>query len=249
LPVYFATDWSVTAGQFAAVDQYLAGAASVIGAGRVGVYGGLAIIQHCQAARSAAWFWQTYAWSGGHVAAGIHLYQYSNGRTINGASVDLCRSMQGNFGQLATSPSGGGTPIPIIPTPKGDDTMKLVIGGTEALIGEYEVTVYTAASGAQQFSIDANTAAFGSASGLTPDQVATLISEARVRRAQLVADVAAAVAAKIPAPASAGGSVDIQPVLDAIASFKVLEGSHQDQLVAAIQQLPADVRAKIIAAP
>jgi hypothetical protein len=112
LPIYFAVDFEPSSAQFATIDAYLAGAGSVIGAGRVGVYGGLNMIRHAQAAGSAHWFWQTYGWSYGQVADGIHLYQHLNGQTINGGSVDFTRSMQNNFGQLAAGTAGSSsTPI------------------------------------------------------------------------------------------------------------------------------------------
>lgn len=112
LPVYFAVDFNATAAQQGPIDDYLRGVASVLGLARVGVYGGLGPVQRCQANGTAAWFWQTYGWSGGAVASGIHLYQYRNGQTINGGLVDFCRSMQAEFGQHAsTTASLNATPL------------------------------------------------------------------------------------------------------------------------------------------
>jgi len=106
-PIYFAVDFDATAGQQLSIDAYLRGAASVLGAARVGVYGGLHVIQRCQASKTAAWFWQTYAWSGGVVAPGIHLLQYLNSQHINGASVDFCRAYQPNYGGWLSTTQGG----------------------------------------------------------------------------------------------------------------------------------------------
>lgn len=103
LPVYFAVDFNATQAQMAAIDEYLEGAATVLGAARVGVYGGIAVVAHCQAAGTAAWLWQTYAWSSGRVQPGIHLYQYKNGQTINQGAVDFTRALQDEYGQ---SPAG-----------------------------------------------------------------------------------------------------------------------------------------------
>ena len=116
LPVYFATDWDVLLAQDGAVDQYLAGAASVIGVARNGLYGGEQIIRHCQASGSASWFFQTYAWSGTPTVwlPGVHIQQYRNGQNING-SVDFCRAMTADFGQTATGFSS--LISTIIPTP------------------------------------------------------------------------------------------------------------------------------------
>lgn len=103
LPLYFAVDFDATPAQQPAVDAYLNGAASVIGRARTGVYGSYFVCARCRANGTATWLWQTYAWSGGRVLSGIHVYQYKNGQTINGGSVDFCRSYQPEFGQSATS--------------------------------------------------------------------------------------------------------------------------------------------------
>lgn len=99
LPVYFAVDFDATAGQQDAVDSYLAGAASVIGPLRTGVYGGHGVITRCQAAGTASWFWQTHAWSDGRVASGIHLYQHRIEDRLDGNAVDLDRALQPEYGQ------------------------------------------------------------------------------------------------------------------------------------------------------
>lgn len=88
-PIYFAVDFDAQPAQFAAIDDYLAGAASVLGLARIGVYGGYGVIDHCVTQRSATWFWQTAAWSGGRRHAYCHLYQYLNAQSLNGALVDF----------------------------------------------------------------------------------------------------------------------------------------------------------------
>lgn len=85
------------------LTDYFQGIARVIPLARIGVYGGLDTIQAAQRARLASFFWQTYAWSRGEVASGIHLYQYLNGQTINGGAVDYCRTLEANFGQIVGS--------------------------------------------------------------------------------------------------------------------------------------------------
>jgi hypothetical protein len=99
LPVYFAVDWDAQIVDQPLIDQYLRGAADILGASRVGVYGGINVINRCKVNKSARWFWQTYAWSAGRTAYGIHLYQYSNGRQLNGKAVDYTRAMQAQYGQ------------------------------------------------------------------------------------------------------------------------------------------------------
>jgi hypothetical protein len=109
-PIYFSTDFDASTAQLATCYAYLEGAASVLGWGRVGVYGSRRTIDY-MAARGVRWLWQTYAWSGfsplsgrfdednsrWHSAANIH--QYNNGVRLAGADVDLCRSMVADFGQ------------------------------------------------------------------------------------------------------------------------------------------------------
>lgn len=98
-PIYFSVDWDASAADFPAIDAALKASADVIGAARVGVYGSYDVIQHCRAAGTARWLWQTYAWSSGKVAPGIHLYQYRNGVALGGGDVDLTRALTDDYGQ------------------------------------------------------------------------------------------------------------------------------------------------------
>ena len=111
LPIYFGVDFAANGSQMGAIDAYLNGAASVLGQSRVGVYGSYAVTTHCRASGSAAWTWQTYAWSGGQQDTAAHLFQYNNGQNINGG-VDLVRSLTNQFGQNGMSVAGlGDTPL------------------------------------------------------------------------------------------------------------------------------------------
>ncbi len=113
--VYFAADFDAQSPtDLALIDEYLDGAASVIGRNRVGIYGGFHVIVHVQATHTAAWFFQTYAWSGGQVAPGIHLLQYSNSEM--GGQVDFVRSYQADFGQAGITRSGTTSPASVGPT-------------------------------------------------------------------------------------------------------------------------------------
>jgi Rv2525c-like, glycoside hydrolase-like domain len=105
--IYFACDFDALVTEYPAIDGYLQGAASVLGLVRVGVYGHNRLVAHCRTAGTATWLWQTYAWSYGVIAAGIHLYQYLNGQTVAGSLVDLDRAYQANFGQWSAALSGG----------------------------------------------------------------------------------------------------------------------------------------------
>jgi hypothetical protein len=98
-PIYFSVDWNATSADWAGIDAALRASATVIGKSRVGVYGSYNTIEHCRAAGTAAWFWQTYAWSGGREHSAAHLYQYHNGVTIAGGDCDLTRALKDDYGQ------------------------------------------------------------------------------------------------------------------------------------------------------
>lgn len=107
-PVYFAHDIDPQPQHFGQIDDCLAGAASVVGAERVGIYGGWLLMDHCFQARNARWLCQTIAWEyhhGLHPAA--HLYQYGYNEWIDGTNCDLVRAMQENYGQ---APRAGNQP-------------------------------------------------------------------------------------------------------------------------------------------
>jgi hypothetical protein len=108
-PIYFSVDFAADAADWASIDAALRGSAAVIGAARVGVYGSYDTIEHCRAAGTAAWFWQTYAWSGGRQHPAAHLYQYQNGVTVGGGDCDLTRALVDDYGQWGYQ--GGDMPI------------------------------------------------------------------------------------------------------------------------------------------
>jgi hypothetical protein len=101
-PVYFAHDIDPQPQHFGQIDACLAGAASVVGAERVGIYGGWLLMEHCAQVGNARWFCQTLAWEykrGLHPAA--HLYQYGFNEWIEGTECDLVRAMTANYGQAS----------------------------------------------------------------------------------------------------------------------------------------------------
>lgn len=98
-PIYFAVDFDMVTSQRSAVASYLHGASSVIGFTRVGVYGGIRTVDWARTSELASWSWQTYAWSSGQWSGLNHIEQYSNGQTVCGGKVDLCRSKVNDFGQ------------------------------------------------------------------------------------------------------------------------------------------------------
>lgn len=135
MPIYFAVDYDAPESDQPAIDEYLRGAADVLGVDRVGVYAGYWIVKRCSENKSAKWLWQTYAWSGGNWFPGNHLEQYRNGQDLNGA-VDFNRSKQDNYGQ--PSKFGGAAPSPTpspAPTPQPGGSYTVIRGDTLSGIG------------------------------------------------------------------------------------------------------------------
>ncbi len=124
-PMYFAIDYDVSSQSWPAAREYLRGAGSIIGAQLVGIYGEYNAMQWAARDRVAAWFFQTYAWSGGSWYPGNHVEQYRNHVNMAGGVVDLCRSMKTDFGQWGQSGhSGSGGAV--APTQEGKDDMAQV---------------------------------------------------------------------------------------------------------------------------
>lgn len=103
LPIYFSIDFDATEAQQGVIDDYLRGAASVIGLDRVGVYGGYYVVMRCLNNGTATFAYQTTAWSGGQVDPRVHIYQ--NGQSAFGGNADVDEARQANFGQWSL---GGG---------------------------------------------------------------------------------------------------------------------------------------------
>jgi hypothetical protein len=112
--IYFAVDFDSTPEQQTQIDDYLRGVASIIGLSKTGVYGSFYVCQRCQTSGTAAWFWQTLAWSGGQIASNIHIYQ--NGQSAMGGGADVDEARQENWGQISPN-DGTSPPEPIQTTP------------------------------------------------------------------------------------------------------------------------------------
>jgi hypothetical protein len=135
LPVYFACDFDASPQQQEAINDYLRGAASVIGVRRVGLYSGFWPITRAFNAGLITYGWQAYAWSA--VTAGVPdppqstqvsvdgrefwfdvraQVRQAAGVTIGDASCDINEAMSADFGQWprpATVPA----PAPQFPVP------------------------------------------------------------------------------------------------------------------------------------
>ena len=139
LPFYFACDVDIDPDMLALVDDYLAGAALVLGRARVGVYGEYDVIEHCHAVGSATWFWQTAAWSGGKRSDWNHIYQYSNGHVLNGAAVDYNEAVA-EFGQWKAREEDDMTPEEVAAIAAGQflSLLKQAIGVDVSTFSDYQ---------------------------------------------------------------------------------------------------------------
>jgi len=115
-PIYFAVDFDTTPEQQAAIDAYLVGAGTVIGAHRVGVYGSYYVVERCAASGSASWFWQTLAWSGGQQSDHNDLYQ--NGQQLYNGGADV-NDVRGDWGPWKAGSSPQPQPGPEVVDPRG----------------------------------------------------------------------------------------------------------------------------------
>lgn len=91
--IYFAVDFDTDPSQYPALDDYLTAAGKVCHASgfAIGVYAEADYVEHTAGRKITDAEWQTYAWSGGRVAAAADFLQYLNGQTLGGASVDFDR--------------------------------------------------------------------------------------------------------------------------------------------------------------
>jgi hypothetical protein len=131
-PIFFSQDedWRGLSGaQQQAVMACCDGAASVIGRGRVGAYGGYYFMVDAFNHGKITWGWQTYAWSGGLWHPRAVLQQYRNNVALGSGEVDLCRATAADYGQW---PAGTITPEVDIVTA---DDIKAVAAEVVAQLG------------------------------------------------------------------------------------------------------------------
>jgi hypothetical protein len=208
---HFAVDEDVAWDQ---VEDYFAGAASVIGKDRVGVYGGYAVIEGA-AAVGYRYLWQTIAWSAGRWSAHATIRQ--TGATTLGGDADVDQAMADDFGQ---------TPPPEDDMPLTDADMTLLLGTripeakmpngyiptvadclNGAKTSDTQLTSLAAQVGALSGAVTALAKAVGVAGGITAEQVqAAAEAGATAALAALGQDLTAASApatgAAVSAPAT-----------------------------------------------
>jgi hypothetical protein len=87
--IYFAVDFDAQTKDFAGILNYFQGVNDTLTSYKIGVYGKYEVIQLIQSKKLADYYFQTYAWSHGLHAKGIHLFQYQNDISKFGLQVDL----------------------------------------------------------------------------------------------------------------------------------------------------------------
>ncbi|KLU63439.1 hypothetical protein CEB3_c02020 [Peptococcaceae bacterium CEB3] len=101
--LYFTVDFDAQAGDMPAILDYFHGVREGIGEYLVGAYGSYAVMNALKySPYPPDKSWQTYAWSGGQVFEGSHVYQYENNVTIEGipADRDLIKSEPGAWPEI-----------------------------------------------------------------------------------------------------------------------------------------------------
>ena len=129
-PIYFSVDFDANSTELARSYEFLKGCAEAeiapgekLGWNRVGVYGGYKTIAYMSAkSPRPAFYWQTYAWSGGQWHSAGNLQQYDNNNPYHGGTVDFDRSVTADFGQWTYNAPP--------PPPPEDDLIGLKKGDT-----------------------------------------------------------------------------------------------------------------------
>jgi hypothetical protein len=76
--IYFTVDYDVPMNDAPNILNYFQGLRDTLKSYKIGCYGKYSVINLIQSKDLADYFWQTYAWSSGQHASGLHLMQYKN---------------------------------------------------------------------------------------------------------------------------------------------------------------------------
>jgi hypothetical protein len=141
--IFFSCDFDEAPNQDTPVEQYLQGAASVLGGMNfVGIYGSYYICTRAQTAVGVKYIWQTEAWSGGNITSAVNIMQRNSlgYQTIEGVECDINEAHTDDYGQY----------LPIQPTPSGG-------GAFMALTDQQQADLYNAIMGIAAVVSDNNT--------------------------------------------------------------------------------------------
>lgn len=103
-PIYFSVDYDAGS----EVVPYFRGVSSVLGAGRVGVYGSVHVCELVAQAGAAKWFWRTQStgWRGGAASTWLWFHILQTGESALGGQVDLDEATMADFGQWGIGDTG-----------------------------------------------------------------------------------------------------------------------------------------------
>jgi hypothetical protein len=104
--IYFAVDFDAQPANFPAILEYFKSVKANLKGYKVGAYGSFKTLTFLQPQNVAQYFFQTYAWSGGNRCKFNHVFQFQNGRTLAGITVDYVNMEQkeiGAWGQPKTT--------------------------------------------------------------------------------------------------------------------------------------------------
>ena len=119
--VYFAADWDVSSKELSACLLCLEGAASVLGADHVGVYGSYYLISNAMSQHYAYYGWEAAGWQYGHVSPAAQIVQHV-GDTFGalGLSYDGDTLQHDSYGQWPAASTPAPIPSPDPPKPVPD---------------------------------------------------------------------------------------------------------------------------------
>ncbi|MCL6637408.1 MAG: DUF1906 domain-containing protein [Alicyclobacillus sp.] len=119
--IYFTVDYDAQPGDLPAIAAYLNGVRQgLAGVYRLGVYGGITVINNVQ----ADYYWQTLAWSAGQLSGRVHLYQIQVETTLANLDVDVDNVyQQPGWWTVAAYP-------PIRAQVEGKDMAAIVVNGS-----------------------------------------------------------------------------------------------------------------------
>ena len=159
IPVYFACDFDATEADQVPVNDYLDGAASVIGLNRTGIYGGYWPVKRAFDAGKVKWGWQAFAWSGGNWDARAQLRQVQNGVIIGGADCDVDEAHAEDFGQWPRKSANPGPPVVTTPSyaqrwPENVELYQGVTGHEDAVAAMQQLLHNCGKYGARGLAVD-----------------------------------------------------------------------------------------------
>lgn len=87
--IYFTVDYDAQKADFDEIKSYFKAVAETLSGYKIGAYGSYDVIETLSATSYVDYFFQTYAWSDGRQSIYANLYQYKNGQSLAGVTVDF----------------------------------------------------------------------------------------------------------------------------------------------------------------